>query len=78
MHPLTPNLSTLTAEELHQKNGELMKRWQFAYRIGNPDMIQQLQMLMQDYQAEIEVRNAKALEEMQKNSKNFKNIIDIQ
>jgi hypothetical protein len=78
MHPLTPNLSTLTTDELHQKHGDLLKRVQMAYRWGNADMIQQLQMLMQDYQSEIEVRNSKALDDMQKNSKNFKNIIDIQ
>jgi uncharacterized protein YbjQ (UPF0145 family) len=49
-----------------------------AYRWGNADMVAQLQMLMGDYQAEIQRRNQKALEDMEKNSKNFKNIIDIQ
>jgi hypothetical protein len=32
---------------------------------------------MQDYQEEIQNRNRKTLEEMEKNSKNFKNVIDI-
>jgi hypothetical protein len=41
-------------------------------------MVGQLQLLMQDYQEEMSNRNRKALEEMEKNSKNFKNIIDIQ
>lgn len=78
MHPLTPDLSKLTLDELNNKYSDLLKRITLAYKWGNPDMVQQLQMLMGDYQAEIQVRNQKALEEMQKQSKQFKNIIDIQ
>jgi hypothetical protein len=77
-HPLTPDLSKLTLDELNSKYGDLLKRTTYAYNIGNPDMVQQLQMLMEDYRNEIDIRNRKQLEEMEKNSKNFKNIIDIQ
>jgi hypothetical protein len=77
-HPLTPDLSKLSMDELNKKYGDLLSRITFAYRMGNSDMVYQLQLLMDDYQNEIQVRNAKALEEMEKNSKNFKNIIDIQ
>lgn len=78
MHPLTPDLSKLTTEELNAKYGDLLKRTTFAYQTGNSDMVYQLQLLMGDYQNELQVRNAKALEEMEKHSKQFKNIIDIQ
>lgn len=77
-HPLAPDLSKLTIEELNQKHGDLLKRVSMAYRWGNADMVAQLQMLLQDYTNEIQVRNAKALEDLEKNSKTFKNIIDIQ
>lgn len=77
-HPLTPDLSKLTMDEVTQKYGELLKRITYAYRIGQADMVQQLQLLLSDYQAELDLRNQKQLEEMQKTSKNFKNIIDIQ
>lgn len=77
-HPLTPDLSKLSTEDLNQKYGDLLKRITYAYQIGQAEMVQQLQMLMQDYQDEIQVRNQKALADMEKNSKNFKNIIDIQ
>jgi hypothetical protein len=77
-HPLTPDLSKFNLDELNAKYGELLKRVTFAYRSGNSDMVYQLQLLMEDYQNEIQVRNAKALQDMEKNSKNFKNIIDIQ
>ena len=56
----------------------MLKRITYAYQIGQPAVVQQLQMLMQDYQAEIQIRNAKALQDMEKQSKQFKNIIDIQ
>jgi hypothetical protein len=78
MHPLTPDLTKLTIEELTNKHSDLLKRITYAYRIGQMDMVQQLQMLMDDYQTELNLRNQKQLEEMQKSSKNFKNIIDIQ
>jgi hypothetical protein len=77
-HPLTPDLSKLTLDELNNKYGELLKRTTAAYRMGNSDMVYQLQLLMEDYQNEIQVRNAKALADMEKQSKQFKNIIDIQ
>lgn len=76
-HPLTPDLSKLTLEELTTKFNDLMGRYNTAYRWGNSAMIGQLQMLIEDYQSEIDVRNRKTLEELEKNSKNFKNIIDI-
>ena len=78
MHPLTPDLTKLTVEELNNKYGELLKRMTFAIRTGNSDMISQLQMLLGDYQTELTERSRKSLEEMEKNSKNFKNLIDIQ
>ena len=77
-HPLTPDLSKLTMDELSKKHSDLVSRMSYAYRIGQPDMIGQLQLLMQDYQEEINNRNRRALEEMESKSKNFKNIIDIQ
>jgi hypothetical protein len=77
-HPLTPDLSKVNIEELNKKYGDLLKRITYAYRIGQSQMVGQLQLLMQDYQEEISNRNRQALEDMEKNSKNFKNIIDIQ
>ena len=77
-HPLSPDLTKLTSEELTSKSSELIKRISISYRMGHADMVYQLQLLLQDYQTEMNQRNRKALEEMEKSSKNFKNIIDIQ
>ena len=77
MHPLGPDLTGLSDDELHTKYSELQKRFGQAYRTGPQSIIPQLQMLMQDYQAEISLRNQKQLEELNKNSKGPKGIIDI-
>ena len=50
MHPLTPDLSKLSMEELSAKHSELLKKITMAYRWGNADLVQQLQMIMEDYQ----------------------------
>ena len=78
MHPLQPDLSQLSHEELTKKHSDLLSRITQAYRWGNADMVAQLQMLLSGFQEELSVRNRKALEEMEKQSKKFKNIIDIQ
>lgn len=77
MHPLTENLSAMSMDDLTKKQSELLNKITMAYRWGKPEMVGQLQMILDDYQQEINLRNQRQLEEMQKNSKGFKNIIDI-
>lgn len=77
MHPLGPDLTGLSDDELHTKYSELQKRFGQAYRFGPQSIIPQLQMLMQDYQSEISLRNQKQMEELNKNSKGPKGIVDI-
>lgn len=76
-HPLTPDLSKLTMEELNSKYNDLMNRYTTAFRWGNADMTQQLLLLIEDYRNELDNRQRKMLEDLEKNSKNFKNLIDI-
>lgn len=76
-HPLAPRLSEMSQEELTKKYNELMAKMNQAYRMGPYSIIPQMQMLLEDYQLEMQNRHQKQLEEMEKNSKNFKNIIDI-
>lgn len=78
MHPLLGSLEGLTNEELYAKHAELTRRVSQAYRLGYGDALNQLRMLMDDYQGEINRRSAKALEDLQNKSKQFKNIIDVQ
>lgn len=76
-HPLGPNLKDLSTEELHKKYNDLLTRYNQAFKFGPYGVLSQLQMLINDYQLEIQARNQKQIEEMEKASKNFKNIIDI-
>lgn len=81
MHPLTPDLTTLTDEEVANKFNDLSRRLGQAYRSGPSQAIPQIQMLMQDYQEELQRRQQKLMKDMEeranKNGKDFKSIIDI-
>ena len=77
MHPLNPDLSTLTDQELQQKCSDLVSRMNQAYSMGNAQMIGQLQIIYEDYNAEAQRRQAKAYEELLERGSKFKKIIDI-
>jgi hypothetical protein len=77
MHPLASDLSKLTDDELQQKRGELQNRLMMSYRMGNADLVMQLQLLLGDYDIELQTRNQKMMDQMSKASKNFGNIINI-
>ena len=77
MHPLTNDLSKLTDDELQQKRGELQNRLMMSYRMGNADLVMQVQLLLGDYDMELQARNQKMMDQMSKASKNFGNIINI-
>ena len=76
-HPLAPDISGLKDDELYNKINELTGKMNAAYRLGSRDAARQMQMLMTHYQAEVNNRNAKRMEDMEKNTKNFNKIIDI-
>ena len=78
MHPLTPDLSQLTDADLNKKHGELSTKLMQAYRFGNSQLVNQLQMVMEDYTMEIGRRQQKLMDELTKTNKEFKSIIDIQ
>ena len=77
MHPLAPDLRKLTDDELQQKRGELQNRLMMSYRMGNADLVMQVQLLLGDYDIELQTRNQKMMDQMSKASKNFGNIINI-
>lgn len=81
MHPLAPDLSGLSMEELTTKYSDLSKRLNQAYKFGPHSIIPQVQMMLDHYQLEIGERNRRQLEEMNKKAeqsgKGYKGIIDI-
>lgn len=77
MHPLTPDLSGLNDADLQKKHTELMSKLTQAYRFGNGALVQQIQMVLEDYQSELRRRQEKLMQEMSEKNDKFKNIIDI-
>lgn len=76
MHPLTPDLSALSIDELQTKYNELTKRILIAQRMGNGHLMNQVAMVLEDYRVELSARQQKILDDANKKA-NFKNIIDI-
>jgi energy-converting hydrogenase A subunit M len=77
MHPLVSDLSGLSNEDLHKKYNELMQKYNQAYRFGPTSVIPQMQMILENYRYEMDVRNRKIMAEMEEKSDKFKGIIDI-
>jgi hypothetical protein len=78
LHPLAPDLSKLTMDELLEKYNELNKKFMVASRVGSGGIIGQMSLLLEDYRQEIGSRQRKMLDDANSKNKNFKNIIDIQ
>ena len=66
MHPLTPSLTSLSDDEVLTKINDLQNRITFSYNMGRPDMIQQLQMVLEHYRYEQQARQQKLMDELQK------------
>ena len=77
MHPLVSDLSDLSNEELQKKYDDLIKKYNQAFRFGPTSVIPQMQMILENYQAELNNRHRKTLEDMEKKGDKFKGIIDI-
>jgi energy-converting hydrogenase A subunit M len=77
MHPLVPDLANLSTEELHKKYNELTQKLNQAYRFGPSSAVPQMQMILENYRYEMDVRNRKIMEEMEAKNDKFKGIIDI-
>lgn len=50
-HPFITDLSDKNLEELQEKLGDLIKKLNFAYRMGNGPMINQLNMVIESYKS---------------------------
>lgn len=78
MHPLGPELSQATDTEIQSKVMELGKKLSASYRMGNPELTRQVQMLYNDYLEEQSTRERKKMEELLKsNDSDFDDIIDV-
>ena len=81
MHPLTPDVSKLTDQELAYKITDLNKRLAAGYRFGNTDIVRQAHMILEDYMEENKKRNDELIKKLQEQNKgsgdDWDEIIDI-
>lgn len=77
MHPFTPDLTQVSDADLQKKHAELITKLNASYRMGNAQLIGQLQMILDDYNQEISRRRQKELDEILKKNDKFDKIIDI-
>mgnify|MGYP003624296547 FL=1 len=78
MHPLGQDTSAMTDTEIQVKVLELGKKLSASYRIGNPELTRQVQLLYNDYLEEQQTRDRKKMEELLKSNDNdFGDIINI-
>jgi hypothetical protein len=78
MHPLTPDLSKLSDQDLGNKTRDLTVRLNQAYRSGSTALVSQVSMLLEDHQAEMARRQRAELEKLMSNNQDkFNGIIDI-
>lgn len=77
MHPLTPDVTSLSDQELQKKCNELLTKMNQSYSMGNIDLVSQIQMIYEEYNSEMMRRQQKAYTEMMERGSKFKNIIDI-
>lgn len=77
MHPLTPDLTILSDDELHKKISDLTTKLTQSYRFANYELAGQAHMMLDDYQAELSRRQQKMLDDMMSKSGQFDKIIDI-
>ena len=76
MHPFSPDFSTMNDDELNKKVAELTQRLTQSYRFGNYEIVGQIHMLLEDYQAEVSRRHQKVIEEIQSKNNKFEGIIE--
>lgn len=77
MHPLTPDLTSLSDDELHKKVADLTTKLTQSYKFSNYELAGQVHMMLDDYQAEVSRRQQKILDELASKSGQFDKIIDI-
>jgi hypothetical protein len=66
MHPLTPKLTDLSDDDILKKINELQNHMAFAYNMAQHGMVQQIQMILEDYRIEQQARQRKLMEDLQK------------
>lgn len=76
MHPLIPDITGLSTDELLIKVNELQKKLNMIYRTGNTALVGQMKMVIDHYQQEYQKRIAAEVQQAKENPI-FKDSLDI-
>jgi len=77
-HPLVGSADSLTIDELNSKISELNKKMAIAIRLGNQELVRQIEMAREVYQNKYAEKAAELFKKSQDNKgPNFDQIIDI-
>lgn len=76
-HPLSPDLSSLSNDDLYKNYNDLHNKFIMAHKFGSGSVINQMYMLLEGYREEMRVRNERTLKDAANKNPNFKGIIDI-
>lgn len=77
-HPLIPSVDSLTIDELGSKISDLNKKMGIARRMGNQNLVRQIEMAIETHQNKyIEKSTALFKKSQDGNGPNFDQIIDI-
>ena len=78
LHPLTPDLTKLSDQDLSNRIKDLSMRLNQSHRFGNSALVSQISMMLGDYQVELDRRRQADLEKLMSNNQDkFNGIIDI-
>jgi hypothetical protein len=67
-HPLLPDLKELKLIELESKISDLSKKYFISARSGNGSVCQQIALVLEQYKAELQLRNFEASQQQLKNT----------
>ena len=76
-HPLVGSVDSLTIDELTSKISELNKKMGIAIRLGNHDLVRQIQMALETHQNKYLEKSMALFNKSKGNGPDFDQIIDI-
>ena len=76
-HPLITNVDDLSTQQLQERVTDLTKKLGIAYRMGNAQLIGQIQMALDTFQTKLKERQQAEYDRQMGKGKDFGDRIDI-
>ena len=76
-HPLITNVEDLTTQQLQERVTDLTKKMTIAHRMGNAQLVGQIQMALETFQTKLRERQQAEYDRQMGKGKDFGDRIDI-